>query len=132
MQHLQKTRGGPHMLTRFPITESVLRSIAAKDLSCTSWHSHSWLSSCTSHRSQITSRLSLSTFDFQLSTSYPSGRTVAFPLHSTSLPLWNAPPSRTIEGQSEARFASQAWPLAEGSLNMSTVLQSPFKTSWVH
>jgi hypothetical protein len=84
------------------------------------------------HQSPVTNHESSFSFDFQLSTSYRSGRTVAFPLHSTSRPLWNAPPSRTIEGQSEAKFASHAWPLAEGSLNMSTVFRSPFKTSWVH
>src|SRR6202165_5209234 len=48
-------------------------------------------------------------------------RAVAFPLHSTSHPLWKAAPSRTIEVHFEAKPASHAGPLPDGSLNMSTV-----------
>src|SRR6266576_3937936 len=49
-------------------------------------------------------------------------RTVAFPLHRTAHPLWDAPPSRTIEGRFEAKPAFHARPLVEGSLS---------RTSWV-
>src|SRR6267378_2699056 len=49
-----------------------------------------------------------------------SRRAVAFPLHSTSHPLWKAAPRRTIEVHFEAKPASHAWPLPNGSLNRST------------
>ncbi len=50
---------------------------------------------------------------------------MTFPLHSTSRPLWSATPSRRIKDQAKVKSASHAWPLAEESLNGSTVFQSP-------
>src|SRR6267143_892563 len=54
-------------------------------------------------------------------TTFPFRRAVAFPLYTVLHPLWKAAPSRTIEVHFQAKPASHAWPLPDGSLNMPAV-----------
>jgi|SRR5437879_3398735 len=77
---------------------------------------------CWGHRPRFRSLLPyLATSSPIITLPFPQ-RPVAFPLHRTAHPLWDAPPSRTIEGRSEAKPAFHARPLVEGSLS---------RTSWV-